>query len=632
MAAENYMTNATADRGRSVLEWIAWACLLASPLVAPVLIGGSRLWGSGPLMSLVFFGALLVAVRALRWHDDAAALRIPPGALAWLGFLGYSAVAIFCYGTPYEARIELLRAVSLWAAYWSWANLGSKSWRWVLGLLLAAATANALFGIYNHVQGTPSNILLFDRVAEVTDYEARISGTYFCPNHWASWLAMLAPVALAVVFSTEAGVVLRLLAAVALVSFPPAIHYSQSRAGLLGLVAGLMVTILVLVWRRSRLWFAVLLFVLPALAAGGGYLYWEHSPTIRARINAALMEGKTGDGFRVNQWRDTLLLMKVQPWVGCGPGAYGWAVEVVRTHNRDGEHQPFYAHNDYLHSLAEYGVVGTLLVGLPLAWLLMRLLGAAWRRKTSPTNAVLLAGLLGAWAAALMHATLDFNLRIYANAATLAVLSGLVVGRLQSQRDWSLPVARRALCGACAAVCALLLVVIGWTLVSYFIGVRALHAQLAQDYATGERAARLALRVDSGNWYAADTLGTILFDQAQALKDDQQSQTGMKAAAAAFAWAARGNLRNMDTRGEQGLALVKGGQPVEGMRLLRLAADATPLVPHFRIQLALQLRKMGLYEAALTEFRRVAKIKADEVTRDNLDWLEQKVNSKGKQP
>ena len=621
MSAENYMTNAAPGWGRSALEWTAWACLLASPLVAPILIGGSRLWGSGPLMALVFLGALLVAVRALRWRDDAAALRVPPGALAWLGFLGYSAVAIFCYGTPYEARVELLRAASLWAAYWAWASLGGKGWRWALGILLVAAAANALFGVYNHIRGTPENVLWFNRLAEGVNYEQRISGTYFCPNHWANWLALLAPVAFALVFATQAGVVLRVLAAGALLTFFPAIHVSQSRAGLVGLACGLMVTALALVWRRNRVWFALLLVVLPLLAAGGGYYYWQHAPAIRARWHEAIVEGKTGNGFRVQQWRDTLLMIQGQPWIGHGPGSYAWVIEAYRKYMRDAEHQALYAHNDYLQNVAEYGALGTALVMLPLAWLLLRVFGAAWRSKTSTTNAVLLAGLLGAWVAALTHAAFDFNLRIYANVATLAALSGLLTGRMQAQGDWSLPAARRALCGVGAALVALLLGVIGWTLVSYYLEIRAAHALEAYRYESAESSARLALRVDGGNWYAADTLGQLYQRRALWGQDARQRKADAEDAVQAFGLASRGNLRNMETRFSQGQMLFACGRTEEGLALLRQAADANPINVLYRPQLALQLRKLGRTEEALAEFRKAGEVVWNAMIRNNIDEL-----------
>ncbi len=615
---------------RRWLEWGALLCLLASPLVAPVLIGGSRLWAAGPLMALVFLGALLVMLRALVWRDASAALRVPPGALGWVGFIAYSAVAVLAYATPYEARVELLRVASLWLAYWAWANLGGTHgrWRWVLGLVLLAASANALYGLVNFIQGHPTRVLWFDRAEEgAVGYVDRISGTYFCPNHWASLLAMLAPVALALVFLPEAGATLRILAGYALLTFLPAVHVSQSRAGWIGLAAGLMVTVLALMWRRSRVWFAVLLVVLPLVVAGGAAFYWQQSPAFRARFTEALVEGKTGQGFRVNQWRDSLVMFAERPVLGHGPGSYGWVAEATRRHMKDPKHQAFYAHNDYLHSLVDFGVVGSLLLALPLLWFGWRL-WRSLRRAQELTDVALIAGLLGAWAAMLAHAAFDFNLRIYANVAVLALLSGVVAGRLMVSGVWSPRPAPRALAGAGAVVAAVLLGVMSWMLVSYYLNIRAGHALDALNYERAEHLARQAVRWDAGNWYAAEALGQVLQMRAKWGQNDRERRADAEGAERAFALAARGNRLNMETRFEHGLALMALERPAEALTLLRQAADTNPCNVTFRAQYGLQLRLTGRYAEALAEFRKAAGVAMDPMIQANLKWLEQKLKDK----
>ncbi|TAN36492.1 MAG: hypothetical protein EPN23_08365 [Verrucomicrobia bacterium] len=607
---------------RRALEWVAMACLMASPLVGPVLLGSSRLWASGPLMALVFLAGLLVCLRALVWPD---AFLVPPGALAWLGFLGYSTVAIFAYGTPYEARVELLRAASLWAAYWAWSNLAGpgQRWRWVLGLVLLAGLLNALYGLVQYFQDKADSVLWFSRAAEGADYLDRVSGTYFCPNHWASLLAMLAPVALALVFMPHVGVGLRLLGGCAVLLFAPAVHVSQSRAGWIGLAAGLGVTVLALVWRRSRVWFAVMLVSLPLLLAGGVAVYWKYSPTFHARFTAALTEGRTGNGFRVNQWRDTLLMIKNRPWLGHGPGSYAWAVEAYRHYMKDPTHQALYAHNDYLHSVAESGVLGTLLLALPLMWLLLKLLRTLQMTK-NPGEAGLMAGLLGAWSAMLAHAIFDFNLRIYANVAVLALLSGVVVGPLFVSRGTS-----RRMTGVSAAVIAILLGVTTWTLVSYYSEIRAAAYLRHIDYDRAMQLAERAWRVDSGNWYAAETLGQIAQMRGRWAQDERQRQADAVIAAHWFEIAAQGNRYNQETRFNWGLSLIATGQVEQGLQLLRQAAVANPMSLEFRSQLGLQLRQAGRYAEALAEFRKAATMGWNAMISANLQWLEKQTKKGG---
>jgi O-antigen ligase len=86
-----------------------------------------------------------------------------------------------------------------------------------------------------------------------------------------------------------------------------------------------------------------------------------------------------------------------------------------------------YAHNDYLQTLAELGIVGFAL-GLALVWRIMtRVVRLALFHQESPGWALAL-GLAGGIAALLLHSLTDFNLYIPANAMTLAWICGLAAG------------------------------------------------------------------------------------------------------------------------------------------------------------------------------------------------------------
>jgi len=81
----------------------------------------------------------------------------------------------------------------------------------------------------------------------------------------------------------------------------------------------------------------------------------------------------------------------------------------------------------------------------------------------------------------------------------------------------------------------------------------------------------------------------------------------------------------METRFEQGMALIESGCLEEGLQLIRQAADTNPLSEMYRSQLGVQLRQAGRYPEALAEFRTAGKITWNPMIRNNIDWLEQKV-------
>jgi O-antigen ligase len=96
-----------------------------------------------------------------------------------------------------------------------------------------------------------------------------------------------------------------------------------------------------------------------------------------------------------------------------------------------------HAHNDYLESVLEYGVLGLVLPGAVVALSLGAALRVLHRRRDPLPRGMAFASLMGVMAI-LIHSTADFNLHIPANAALFVVLLalpwlGLEVGHRQSE-------------------------------------------------------------------------------------------------------------------------------------------------------------------------------------------------------
>jgi len=110
-----------------------------------------------------------------------------------------------------------------------------------------------------------------------------------------------------------------------------------------------------------------------SVAAGSGTAVlinsaWQRAWT-RTQSLAAPTEFKTGSStVRVALWRSTLRMIASAPWSGVGAGA--WEVHVPLFQPEDTSVElDFFAHNDYLQLLAEYGLpVGGLVLALLLAY------------------------------------------------------------------------------------------------------------------------------------------------------------------------------------------------------------------------------------------------------------------------
>ncbi len=129
-------------------------------------------------------------------------------------------------------------------------------------------------------------------------------------------------------------------------------------------------------------------------------------------------ESRGIQGSRIDLWRDMLPMFPHFPVLGSGWNAFGTAYAPYQTLWRSdfiGE-----AHNDYLQVLFDAGLVGAIL----FAFIFVRTLLAAARAARRTALGV---GLFGALFALAVHALVDFNWQIPANAATYVALAALAL-------------------------------------------------------------------------------------------------------------------------------------------------------------------------------------------------------------
>ena len=219
-----------------------------------------------------------------------------------------------------------------------------------------------------------------------------------------------------------------------------AIVLSFSRAGILtaALIAAAACGVAAMQWRAGAL-VAVGMVALTGLlgsAIGGAGL---------AGRFVTLAEG--GDPFRMRLWGDTLQGARDYFWTGSGVGTFAFAFR------RPAMYLPLktidHAHSDYLETLVELGVPAALFLLSVLAFFWAR---TAWRIAEAASHRRRMLA-MGCWLGAsgiLLHAAVDFPLRIPAVAALAAVLAGMASG-LSASRQRQRPLVRFA-AGAEAAV------------------------------------------------------------------------------------------------------------------------------------------------------------------------------------
>jgi O-antigen ligase len=597
------------------------------------LLGSTRAWGYVPGLVLSFAGSLLVLARPLvflhtpRW-------RIPPGFWVFAVLTAYVAVRISGAVVPYAARWEALRWICLLAASFAWTQMGTRAhrWKWLLGVLLLAVALNSLYALVQQVNG--SNLVLW--AERPKQYGWRASGTYLCPNHFANMIAMLFPLALVLVFLPEAGFPLRLMAIYFLAVSAPALYWTQSRSGWLGVVAGIGGALLLLAWRKSRAWLLVALVALPLLAGGLGWTAWMTLPAVRERFGIVLENPEKAGGVRVQMWRDAPAMFRDRPVWGFGGGSYQWAYPPYQRHVR--EHLNFdFAHNEYIQLLLAYGAVG---LGLALTALLAGIWGLvrAVVGARSRTAAFLLAGAGGGLMAGLVHAVFDFNFHIFPNPHALVWIGGVAWGVWFSQEKGAEPSMglRRRLRWAASASAAAACGICAWLALSggmsYLWNLKAEMARTRMDWVEAEAQYQKAIRWDGGNWQPYLGLGNLRAAQAVWFRDpDLQTEREGKsklAASAADQFRRAAERNSCDMAAEFGLArtLNAVGDREGALEHFRRAATYQRRHVFYREQLGVQLRQMGRDREALEVFRQNLEDEVGtDVSRLNIRSLEKKL-------
>jgi O-antigen ligase len=568
---------------------------------------------------------------------------IPPGGIMLLLFWLFSAIMIPFSVIPYEAKISTLRFGCYIGAYWAAATLFSRlprrkmAWMILLVLLLAAA----LYSVVQH-KIAPSQLFGMERYA---DYGSRLGGTYICPNHIAHLFQMWIPFCLVFLFLPQLGWFWRICCGYALPVFLLLIYQTQSRAGLLGVIASGGVLFLMVMLRRSRKAFLLAVVVAPLLMAIGVGGLWAGSSIFRNRMQPVVKVASSalsGDwdavaaiDFRPMTWFDTMVMVQDRPLCGVGPGNYGQTFPEYRNRWQGRRLETVHPHNEPIELITEYGVVGTLLfVGALIGFCipLIRLV----KNSDKLYHALPAAAMLAALAGTLVHGLFDFELRIFPNALMLSVLAGCAVAPLLTQQKSGVGGRRSEVGGQRLGYRPLtfvfrllfsvgLLLAAVWAvqvMISEGMRVQGDRLRLSGERQRAEAVYKKAVAIDPQNWRADLGLGQIYtyyrYYELEPGKKEALAQTERDF----FAQAYHHNTKKEEVVYGLGRAELALGNRAAGLDYLRQAAHYKRFNDFYWRKLGIELRKAGLYEEAMDTFLYAQKLERSNPTvKRNIQWL-----------
>jgi len=590
-------------RGAAAVEWAALILVSIPALLGPILFGGVRFWSVAPLMLCAYLGFLLFVLRPVFFHAEIP-LSVPPGSLPAVVFLGFVACTVPFAVAPYEAALRLLMLGSGLAAYWTLAGLAGRGgrWKWLVAFVLIVAALDAVYAGVQHLQG--SRMML--GIERHSSYLMRMGGTYNCPNHFANLLAMAMAFGLAVVFAPETGWTLKVVAVYALGMMAWPLVLSQSRSGFAAAIVGCAVTALLTAWRRGVKQAAFALVALPLVAVAVVGIVWTQAPDLRGRLEQS---SKDIQG-RIVIWKGTVRMIRDAPVLGHGGGSF--RLLDSRYVQLPPNVAAVHAHNDYLHVASEYGILGGALGLVAAMTLLVRLLQLQ-RRTRKDMHAILAAGAVGAMAAAMSQALVDFNLHIYGNTMALLLLLGCVAALFHSSGDLPNPLPSRtrgrwiAWSGALVSA-----VAIGITFrAGMAYAFTTFPGQAAADAGELDRAEawyRRALAWDSRAWEPVLGLCRISARQAAAETDPAKRAARIAGTRTLCEKGLRRNPREPGFEHTLSQLMEMQGDSEGALKLMQKLVGDHPNRPVLQSRLGIQLERMGRLEEAAAAFREAVRM------------------------
>ena len=328
---------------------------------------------------------------------------------------------------PYATRLVLVQLAALFVFFIATLTFTDSPRRLrtlartitIFGFLLA------MFGLTQSFTSDGTRVYWFRQLSQSTAF-----GPFINRHHFAGYMELAVAIPLGLLFSGSIEVHKRPLYAFAVVLMSVSLIMTNSRGGIISLVAELMFLVVIagpgrrrgenvrgqrlraVLMRGGLAVGLVIVLFFGVLAVGGADVFGR----LLGTVNAA--DPTTG---RSHFWSVTLDVIKAHPIIGSGLGSFG--VIYTRYDSRNGMFRLEQAHNDYLQILSDGGIVGGLL-GLSFLVILFR--NGFTRRDTDDKfRRGVATGALAGCFAVLVHSAFDFTLHTTSNALLFLILAAM---------------------------------------------------------------------------------------------------------------------------------------------------------------------------------------------------------------
>jgi tetratricopeptide (TPR) repeat protein/O-antigen ligase len=363
----------------------------------------------------------IIAPHTSKVYQDVALIGGSPG---WLTLSLY----------PHATVLELLRFLSNISVYVLTVQIvrNRNSTDVMTAAILITGVCIALTGMFQ--LGTSNRKLLWFREVRQLSHSF---GPYVNRNHFAGLMEMLIPVCIGMSiyllpsvrnkygnrvrvaeFFTHKKTNRLILYFAGVIIMITGLFLSLSRGGIVGFSLGMFFFGIMLLTRNStrmKGWIVAVSFLTVLLSVG-----WFGWMPVIERF-AETTHADTSSTYRVNNWKDSLEIIKSYPLFGTGLGTYEYTYPRYKTFG--GQERWEHAHNDYLEGAIEFGIPG-LIIGMYIIGGFYLTMFRVLRQRTSAYSRLLGIGGMAGITGMLIHNLVDFNFHIGANALFFSFLFG----------------------------------------------------------------------------------------------------------------------------------------------------------------------------------------------------------------
>lgn len=404
---------------------------------APLPLASNRLWSQSLLCGLVLALTVFVLISFLRDKSTLATplkKSLPIIGLFSLSLIWISAQSVSAFNlsiSPFNSTHDSLLGWCLLAMFCLTLQLVRTKQRILLTgyVLVGSALFQAVYGSLMTLTGYEFSFLI-----PKESYEGVSTGTFINRNSQAGYLVMCVSLGIGLMISTlndersanwrergrrwlSALLSKKIILRIALLIIVSGLVMTHSRMGNTSFFASLMImgVLGLLLSRKASRSMVILLtslLILDIFVVGTFFGVQE----VADRLQKTSIEKESRDEVV----RNTINMMQPQLMTGTGAGTFYTAFPEYRTEDIG---RGFYVntHNDYLEFSSEFGLLGVIPIGLVVLASLGAGLYAQYKRRNKLLRGIAFGASMSILAM-LIHASVDFNLQMPANALTFMVV------------------------------------------------------------------------------------------------------------------------------------------------------------------------------------------------------------------